>query len=66
VRAEAFKSADPNGNGLCSLAELETFVLQRLLTKYPNSGKGKEVRVLLPYKISSIIPQALDSFITFS
>jgi hypothetical protein len=30
------------GNGLCSLAELETFVLQSLLTKFPNKGKGKE------------------------
>jgi hypothetical protein len=46
LRVEMFKSADPNGNGLCSLAELETFVLQRLLTTYPNSGKGKEVSVI--------------------
>jgi hypothetical protein len=30
------------GNGLCSLAELETFVLQSLLTKFPNTGKGKD------------------------
>ena len=32
------------GNGLCSLAELETFVLKSLLTKYPNAGKGKDLK----------------------
>lgn len=30
------------GNGLCSLAELDTWVLQRLLVKFPNTGKGKD------------------------
>ena len=30
----------PIGNGLCSLAELETFLLKGLLTKFPNTGKG--------------------------
>jgi hypothetical protein len=41
LRAEGFLTADPNGNGLCSLAELETFVLKYLVTKYPKTGKGK-------------------------
>jgi len=40
--ASGFSDADPNGNGLCSLAELETFVLKRLLAMYPNAGKGFE------------------------
>jgi len=44
LRKEGFKSADPNGNGLCSLAELETFVLKALVTKYPKTGKGKEMK----------------------
>ena len=44
LRAEGFKAADPNGNGLCSLAELETFVLKSLITKYPKVGKGKEMK----------------------
>jgi hypothetical protein len=30
------------GNGLCSLAELETFVKAKLLAKFPSSGKGKD------------------------
>ncbi len=30
------------GNGLCSLAELEGFMLRNLLSKFPNSGKGKD------------------------
>jgi hypothetical protein len=30
------------GNGLCSLAELETFVLKGLVTKFPSTGKGKD------------------------
>jgi hypothetical protein len=33
---------DNLGNGLCSLAELETFILQSLLSKFPNAGKGKD------------------------
>ena len=36
--------ADPNGNGLCSLAELETFVLKRLLSNFPNTGRGLELK----------------------
>jgi len=44
LRDEGFLAADPNGNGLCSLAELETFVLKSLLGKFPNSGKGKEFK----------------------
>jgi hypothetical protein len=43
-REEGFKLADPNGNGLCSLAELEGFVLATLLASYPRSGKGKEMK----------------------
>jgi hypothetical protein len=43
LRVEGFKDADPNGNGLCSLAELETFVLKRLVSKYPKTGKGHDV-----------------------
>jgi hypothetical protein len=42
LRAEGFLAADPNGNGLCSLAELETFVLRELLSSFPNRGKGAE------------------------
>lgn len=42
ARSEAFKSADPNGNGLCSLAELETYVLKVLLQKYPKDKTTKE------------------------
>jgi len=34
-------SADPNGNGLCSLAELETFILSSLMAKYPKDAKSK-------------------------
>eukprot|EP00613_Pedinella_sp_CCMP2098_P047261 CAMPEP_0171835758 /NCGR_PEP_ID=MMETSP0992-20121227/11173_1 /TAXON_ID=483369 /ORGANISM="non described non described, Strain CCMP2098" /LENGTH=581 /DNA_ID=CAMNT_0012451641 /DNA_START=47 /DNA_END=1792 /DNA_ORIENTATION=- len=40
LREEGFVTADPNGNGLCSLAELETFVLKSLVTKFPKTGKG--------------------------
>jgi hypothetical protein len=44
LRALGFKAADPNGNGLCSLAELETFVLQCLMSKYPKDPKKKDHR----------------------
>ena len=44
AREEGFKAADPNGNGLCSLAELETFVLKSLVTKFPRAGKGKDLQ----------------------
>lgn len=44
LREEGFKAADPNGNGLCSLAELETFVMKQLVGKYPKTGKGKELK----------------------
>ena len=44
LREEGMVEADPNGNGLCSLAELETFVLKRLLSNYPNTGKGKDLK----------------------
>ena len=43
-RLEAFELADPNGNGLCSLSELETYVLQKLMAKFPRKGKGKEMK----------------------
>jgi len=33
-RKAGFRSADPNGNGLCSLAELETYVLKNLLYRF--------------------------------
>jgi hypothetical protein len=42
LREEGFRAADPNGNGLCSLSELDTFVKLCLVTKFPNTGKGKE------------------------
>jgi hypothetical protein len=44
LRDAAFKAADPNGNGHCSLAELETWVLQVLVAKYPRVGKGAEMK----------------------
>jgi hypothetical protein len=43
LRKEGFIAADPNGNGLCSLAELETFVLKYLVAKYPRVGRGKNL-----------------------
>lgn len=33
--------ADPNGNGLCSLAELENFVKVKLSTQYPKKDSAK-------------------------
>ena len=44
LRKRGFKLADPNGNGLCSLAELETFVLQTLMAAYPKDPKKKDHR----------------------
>jgi hypothetical protein len=44
LRNAAFRSADPNGNGLCSLAELEGFVLQKLLAAFPKDPKQKDHR----------------------
>jgi len=44
LRKKGFKLADPNGNGLCSLAELETFVLQTLMKAYPKDPKQKDHR----------------------
>ena len=32
-----------NGNGLCSLAECETFLLKTLVAKFPKTGKGKDI-----------------------
>ena len=51
LREEGMIEADPNGNGLCSLAEIETFVLKRLLATYPNTGKGNELKT--PGKVSA-------------
>ena len=39
LRKRGFRLADPNGNGLCSLAEIETFVLQTLMSKFPKDPK---------------------------
>lgn len=39
LRIEAWKQADPNGNGQCSLAELDGWVQKTLLTKYPKEGE---------------------------
>ena len=44
LQEEGFVAADPNGNGLCSLAELETFVLKTLVTTFPKTGKGKDLQ----------------------
>ena len=44
LRKKGFRLADPNGNGLCSLAELETFVLQTLTAAFPKDPKKKDHR----------------------
>ena len=44
LRGPAFAKADPNGNGLCSLAELETYVLGALLSAYPKTKGSPEER----------------------
>mmetsp|Transcript_12756 Transcript_12756/g.25927 ORF Transcript_12756/g.25927 Transcript_12756/m.25927 type:complete len:231 (-) Transcript_12756:343-1035(-) len=44
LRKKGFSMADPNGNGLCSLAELEGFVLKSLLAKFPKDIKKKDDR----------------------
>ena len=49
LRKEAFRAADPNGNGLCSLAELETWVLQVLLKKFPKTKKDGPVKFVDGY-----------------
>ena len=41
LRVEAFGLADPNGNGLCSLAELEGFIQKMLMAAYPTKGKER-------------------------
>jgi len=48
ARKKEFRQADPNGNGLCSLAELETWLMAKLTAAYPKdkeSGveKGKDL-----------------------
>jgi hypothetical protein len=39
LREDGFMTADPNGSGLCSLVELEEFVLKSLLSRYPQTGQ---------------------------
>ena len=39
ARAEGFELADPNGNGLCSLAELEGYMQKKLMAMYPKKKK---------------------------
>ena len=43
LRTEGFSLADPNGNGLCSLAELEGFVQKALMMKYPANEEGRDL-----------------------
>ena len=43
LRAKGFKLADPNGNGLCSLAETEGFILQTLIGAHPKDDKGRDL-----------------------
>lgn len=38
---DGWSVADPNGNGLCSLAELESFVKTKLLASYPKKTAKK-------------------------
>ena len=51
-RKIGFRAADPNGNGLCSLAELETWLLKCLLytfkkemNKQESAGGGCKLRM---------------------
>ena len=44
LRKAGWRAADANGNGLASLAELETFVLKTLVAKFPKVGRGKDVK----------------------
>ena len=39
LRKEGFELADPNGNGLCSLAELEGYMQKKLMAMYPKKKK---------------------------
>lgn len=43
LRQEGFRIADPNGNGLCSLAEIEGFILQTLLSTYPRDKANRKL-----------------------
>jgi len=58
ARAAGFKMADPNGNGLCSLAELETFVLQTLTAAFPKNKTKKDHR-------GDILDRGKDIFTAF-
>jgi len=42
LRKKGFSLADPNGNGLCSLAEIEGFIMGTLCAKYPKDGKTSD------------------------
>ena len=42
LRRKAWALADGNGNGLCSLSEIETFVLKALVARYPRQPGGEE------------------------
>ena len=39
LRKEGFELADPNGNGLCSLAELEGYMQKKLMAAYPKKSR---------------------------
>lgn len=41
MRKAYFTYADPNGNGLCSLAEIENFIMVSLTKKFPKNNKKK-------------------------
>jgi hypothetical protein len=43
LRKKGFSACDPNGNGLVSLAEAETFVLKTLLSRYPKTREEGDV-----------------------
>jgi len=44
LRKTEFRAADPNGNGLCSLAELETWVMAKLMNAYPKDKSKLDAR----------------------
>lgn len=61
LRTEGFKFADPNGNGLCSLAEIDNFVLRSLLAAYPKSGDEEPGRDLYDAFHPCIIRAYIDA-----
>ena len=52
-RHAAFSIADPNGNGYCSLAELESFILDSLQKSFPKEVSNALFRVFRPCFIRS-------------